>query len=184
MAQLKQATFAGGCFWCMQQCFEVLDAVHKVQVGYMAYKDNAIKNPSYKQVCTGNSGHLEVVQITFDSALIDYNKLLKTFFRQIDPTDSAGQFADKGSQYLAAILFHDATQKTKAQNIIQAIEQSGIFSQKICVLVLAATVFYPAEAYHQGFYKTNPDHYKQYSTSSGRKAFITSCAINYDNIDF
>ena len=184
MVNLEQATFAGGCFWCMQQCFEILEGVSKVQVGYMAYQDNAIKNPSYEQICTGNSGHLEVVKMTFDTAIIDYEKLLKTFFRQIDPTDDQGQFADKGSQYLSAILFHNEIQKNHAETMIKTLDQAKIFNKKVCVQVLEARVFYAAEAYHQDYYKNNPQHYQRYSIGSGRKAFISNCAVNYESIGF
>jgi peptide methionine sulfoxide reductase msrA/msrB len=165
----KIATFAGGCFWCMVQPFERLDGVHEVLTGYIGgYREN----PSYAQVSMGNTGHFEAVQIKYDPSVISYDRLLATFWKQIDPTDPAGQFADKGLQYRTAIFFHDEEQKKLAEASKVEIEMSGRFGVPIAVKILEASGFYPAEEYHQDYHKKNPDHYRRYKYGSGRAKYL------------
>ena len=163
------ATFAGGCFWCMESPFEGVKGVDTVISGYMGGK---VEDPTYEQVSSGNTGHLEVVQVRFDPAVISYPELLDIFWRQIDPTDAGGQFADRGSQYKTAIFVHDEAQRRSAEASKAALSKSGLFDQPIVTDVLDAETFYEAEDYHQDYCIVNPERYQRYKKGSGREDFI------------
>ncbi len=165
----EKATLAGGCFWCLEPPFEDLDGVQDVVSGYIG---GTVEDPTYEQVCTGKTGHYEAVQITYDPSVISYEKLLETFWRQIDPTDPGGQFADRGSQYQTAIFYHNDSQKQIAQESKQKLDHSGIFDRLVVTKILPAATFYPAEEYHQDYYKTCPVPYKRYRAGSGRESFL------------
>ncbi|GAB6178818.1 hypothetical protein JCM14036_01370 [Desulfotomaculum defluvii] len=165
----KYATFAGGCFWCMVGPFQELIGVLDVKSGYTA---GHIVNPTYEDVCSGTSGHYEVIQITYDPSKVNYTLLLDTFWRQIDPTDTGGQFYDRGQQYQTAIFYHDEEQKELAFASKKELENSGRFKKPIATKILPVCNFYPAEEYHQDYHKKNPTHYKSYRTGSGRQDFI------------
>lgn len=166
--KLEKAIFAGGCFWCMQEPFEQVKGVVKVTAGYTGGK---VKNPSYEQVSTGKTGHFEAVEVTFDPQKLTYQQLLNVFWRQIDPTDSNGQFVDKGSQYRTAIFYLDEQQKKFAESSKAMLEKSGKFKKPITTMILPAQEFYPAEEYHQDYYKKSASRYKFYAENSGRKQF-------------
>lgn len=162
---LVTATFAGGCFWCMEAPFDVLPGVVSTTSGYTGgFK----KNPSYDEVSAGTTGHAEAVQITYDSTQISYAQLLQVFWRNIDPLASNRQFCDSGSQYRSAIFYHNAEQQRLALASKQQLENSGRFQQPIVTEIVAAAEFYPAEEYHQDFYKKNPLRYKAYRAGCGR----------------
>jgi peptide methionine sulfoxide reductase msrA/msrB len=163
------ATFAGGCFWCMEPPFEKLDGVYAVISGYTGGPE---KNPTYKQVSSGRTGHTEAIRIHFDPERIDYAKLLRVFWRNIDPTDARGQFVDRGSQYRPGIYWHDDEQRRLAEASRDELEQSGRFDKPLATEIEQAGAFWPAEEYHQDFYKKSPDHYKRYRAGSGRDRFI------------
>lgn len=163
------ATFAGGCFWCMVSPFEEFPGIEKVVSGYTGgHKEN----PTYEEVCSHATGHREAVQITFDSQIFPYEKLLDIFWRQIDPTDPGGQFYDRGTSYSTAIFYHNEEQKKKAEASKEALAESGRFAKPIVTEILPAGPFYPAEDYHQQFHKKNPAHYARYRKGSGRDEFI------------
>ncbi len=163
--KLAIATFAGGCFWCMEAPFDVLPGVVSTISGYIGgFK----KNPSYEEVSTGTTGHAEAVQVTYDSTQISYAQLLQVFWRNIDPLASNRQFCDSGSQYRSAIFYHNAEQQRLALATKQQLEEAGRFQQPIVTEIIAAAEFYPAEEYHQDFYKKNPLRYKAYRAGCGR----------------
>jgi peptide methionine sulfoxide reductase msrA/msrB len=166
---LDKATFAGGCFWCIESAFDGLEGVKEAVSGYTGGK---IKNPTYSEVCSGKTGHYEAVQVTFDSTKIKYKDLLDTFWRQIDPTDPTGQFADKGFQYKTAIFYHSEEQKRIAEESKKALEKSGKFDKPVVTEIKEATEFYPAEDYHQDYYKKCPVRYQNYKVGSGRESFL------------
>ncbi len=166
---VEKATFAGGCFWCMEPPFEKLDGVVEVVSGYT---DGKKENPTYEEVCTGLTGHVEAVQVTYDPRKISYSELLNAFWQNIDPTDERGQFADKGSQYRTAIFFHSEEQKKLAEDSKRALDESGIFNEPVVTEIRQATTFYPAEEYHQDYYKTCPVQYNAYKVGSGRQRYI------------
>ena len=166
---MEKATFAGGCFWCMEQPFEELDGVFKVDSGYTG---GTTKNPTYEEVSSGTTGHVEAIQITYDPSRITYNQLLDIFWMQIDPTDDEGQFSDRGTQYRTAIFYHDKNQRELAEKSKSNLTKSGKFSNPIATEVRKASTFYKAEDYHQDYYKTCPAKYSRYKSGSGRKAFI------------
>ncbi len=163
------ATFAGGCFWCMETPFEKLDGVTAVISGYCGGDE---QNPTYEQVGSGTTGHAESVQIHFDATKISYQQLLDVFWRQIDPTDAGGQFVDRGSQYRSAIFVHDAEQRRLAQASKEALARSGRFSKPLVTEIVDYVRFWPAEEYHQDFFRKNPVRYHSYRAGSGRDAFI------------
>ncbi len=163
------ATFAGGCFWCMEPPFEGLHGVRSVVSGYTGGPE---KNPTYKQVSMGRTGHTEAVQIVFRPDAISYDKLLDIFWRSMDPTDAGGQFADRGSQYRPGIFVHDESQRKAAEASRKALAASGRFEKPIVVEITDFEAFYPAEDYHQDYYRTNTDHYKRYRKGSGREGFL------------
>lgn len=166
---MERATFAGGCFWCMVQPFDELPGIHSITSGYTGGKT---ENPTYKQVKTGETGHYEAVQIEYDPILFPYEKLLSLFWVQIDPTDPDGQFQDRGSQYKAAVFFHNDEQKRLAQQSLTELEQSGRFSKPIVTEILPVAPFYAAEEEHQDFYKKEKAAYKKDREQSGRDEFI------------
>ncbi len=166
---LRKATFAGGCFWCMELPFERLDGVKEVVSGYTG---GNIEDPSYEEVSTGKTDHYEAVQISFNPKEITYRELLQVYWRQIDPTDPGGQFADRGSQYRTAIFYHDGRQKEIAEKSKRKLEKSGIFDKPIASEILPFENFYEAEEHHQEYYKKNPSRYDSYKQNSGRKKFI------------
>ncbi|OIO59142.1 MAG: peptide-methionine (S)-S-oxide reductase [Verrucomicrobia bacterium CG_4_10_14_3_um_filter_43_23] len=163
--QSSKAYFAGGCFWCIEAAFDQPSTagILKVTSGYMG---GHVKNPTYEQVCTGKTGHYEVVEISYDPGKILYNDLLETFWHNIDPSDNAGQFADRGSQYLTAIFYCDEDQKHIAEESKALI--TARLGLPIVTDILPASEFYPAEDYHQRYYKTNPTRYTAYKEGSGR----------------
>lgn len=167
--KFKFATFAGGCFWCMIPPFKELEGVIEVVAGYTG---GHIKNPSYEQVCSGNTGHYEAVKIKYDTQRIQYKKLLDIFWSQIDPTDPKGQFFDKGSQYYTAIFYHDEEQRKLAETSKRDLENEEIFDRPVVTKIIEASEFYPAEEYHQDYHLKNPEHYLSYKIGSGREAFI------------
>ena len=165
----KLATFAGGCFWCMQPPFRMLDGVTDVVSGYAG---GLKENPTYEEVSSGTTGHLEAVQVTYDPKKVSYETLLDVFWKQIDPTDPTGQFADKGSQYKTAIFYHDDEQKRLAEASKKNLDASGIFTTPVATVIRPYTNFYRAEEYHQDYDKKNPTRYTQYKVFSGREPFI------------
>ncbi len=168
-AELEKATFAGGCFWCMEEPFEKLNGVTAAVSGFMG---GDLTNPTYKQVSSGGTGHLEVVQITFDPKKVSYEDLLEVFWRNIDPTDADGQFVDRGAQYATAIFYHNEEQKKSAELSKNKQENSKRFSKPLVTPLRPAMTFTPAEQYHQDFYKNSTKKYKYYRYRSGRDDFI------------
>lgn len=168
-AVMKVATFAGGCFWCMEPPFEKLQGVKQVISGYTG---GTSQNPTYKDVSYGSTGHVEAVQIHYDSTQVSYKDLLEVFWRNIDPTDNGGQFVDRGDSYLTAIYYHGAEQKKQAQESKKRLEASKRYTLKIVTPIIEAKEFYAAEDYHQDYYKKNPVRYKYYRFRSGRDQFI------------
>lgn len=166
----SKAIFAGGCFWCMESPFEKLPGVIGVQSGYTG---GDLKNPTYDQVSSGKTKHLEAVEISFDSSQISYEQLLEVFWRQVDPTDAGGQFVDRGPQYGTGIFYLNDSQRLLAEQSKKKLEASGRFRpKKIVTPVVKAKAFYSAEGYHQDYYKTHPIKYKYYRFRSGRDQFI------------
>ncbi|TFV94797.1 peptide-methionine (S)-S-oxide reductase MsrA [Algoriphagus kandeliae] len=163
------ATFAGGCFWCVEAPFEDLDGVITVISGYAGGKE---KNPTYGEVSSGRTSHRESVQITFDPEVISYSELVDIFWQTYDPTDVGGSFYDRGSQYESAIFYHSAEQKKVAEESKKSLDESGRFEKPIATPIIKYTNFYPAEEYHQDYYKKNPVDYYAYRKGSGRDAFI------------
>lgn len=174
---MEKATFAGGCFWCMVTPFDELPGISEVISGYTGgHKEN----PTYEEVCSHTTGHYEAVQITFDPDIFPYEKLVQLFWQQIDPTDDGGQFHDRGDSYRTAIFYHNEKQKEIALASKEALEKSGKFTKPIVTKILPATIFYPAEEYHQYFYKKNPFHYQMYRKGSGRDEFIKKHWYQFD----
>lgn len=167
---MEKATFAGGCFWCMVKPFDQFDGIEKVTSGYMG---GHIENPTYEDVKRGDSGHVEVVEIVFDPAIFSYERLLEIYWMQIDPTDAGGQFQDRGESYKTVIFTHNDAQKTAAQHSKQQLAESGRFKKPIVTEIQEAQAFWPAEDYHQDYYKKEEAHYKEDRANSGRDEFIT-----------
>lgn len=166
---MEKATFAGGCFWCMVTPFEELPGIEGIVSGYMG---GQVENPTYEQVKTGTTGHFEVVQITYDPALISYERLLELYWIQTDPTDDGGQFQDRGPQYAPAIFYHTEEQRIAAEASRDVLAASGRFTAPIVTKIIPATTFFAAEDYHQDYHKKNPKHYKEDRAISGRDEFI------------
>ena len=160
---LSRATFAGGCFWCMEPPYDELEGVISTISGYIG---GTKKNPTYEQVSAGTTGHTEAVEVTYDPKKISYEKLLEVFWRNIDPLTANAQFCDSGSQYRSAIFYHDQTQQTLAEASKKRLQSR--FKQPIVTEIVRASEFYPAEDYHQDYYKKNPIRYKFYRYSCGR----------------
>lgn len=168
--QLTKATFSGGCFWCVEADFEKLPGVIEVISGYSG---GHIENPVYEQVSNGTSGHIETVQVYFDSTRISYSDLLQAYWRQIDPTDAKGQFVDRGKQYRSVIFYHNSSQQQQAVLSKQQLQASARYDKPIVTEILPAMPFYKAEAYHQNYYRKNPIRYKYYRYNSGRDQYLT-----------
>ena len=160
---LEKAVFAGGCFWCMQPPFEKLKGVTKVVAGYTGGQG---ENPSYEDYA--EKGHIEAVEVTYDPSVISYSELLDIFWHQIDPTDKGGQFVDRGPQYASAVFYLNDEQKRLAEESKKKLAASGDFKEPIATEVLNASKFYPAENYHQDYYKKSSPQYKFYRMNSGR----------------
>jgi peptide methionine sulfoxide reductase msrA/msrB len=163
------ATFAGGCFWCMEPPFKKLEGVLKVVVGYTG---GTKKNPTYEDVSAGGTGHLEAVQVTFDPERISYLKIVDVFWKNIDPTDATGQFADQGSQYRSAIFYSTLEQRELAEATKSDLEKSLVFKKPVATMIIPAAIFYPAEEYHQDYFLKNSADYHRYRQGSGRDAFL------------
>ncbi len=163
------ATIAGGCFWCIEAPFEKIDGVKKVISGYAGGKE---KNPSYKEVSSGRTSHVEAVQVYFDPQVISYTEILDIFWKQFDPTDDGGSFYDRGFQYTSVVFYHNDEQKRVAEKSKNQLSRSGIFGNPIVTPIKEFTNFYPAEEYHQDFYKKDPNRYYSYRKGSGRDKFI------------
>jgi peptide-methionine (S)-S-oxide reductase len=160
-----KAYFAGGCFWCMEEAFEKVDGVIAVVSGYMG---GTVATPTYEQVSAGQTGHAESVEVSYDPAKVSYQKLLDAFWHNIDPVAPNAQFCDHGSQYRSAVFYGTDEEKRMSEESKSAIEQSKRFHEPIVTQLVKATTFYPAEEYHQDFYKKNPIRYKYYKFSCGR----------------
>lgn len=161
------ATFGGGCFWCVEEAFDKVPGVISTTSGFMG---GHVKNPSYDQVSTGGTGHNEVVQVVYDPKKVAYAQLLDAFWHNIDPTQFNGQFCDHGSQYRSEIYYHDEDQRKAAEASRAALMKNKPFKGEIRTLIARATEFYPAEEYHQDYYKKNPIRYKYYKTACGRES--------------
>ncbi|WP_058307688.1 peptide-methionine (S)-S-oxide reductase MsrA [Gracilibacillus massiliensis] len=167
--KFEKATFAGGCFWCMVKPFDQWDGVESVISGYTG---GDLKNPSYEEVKKGTTGHYEAVQIKYEPEKINYQQILDLYWPQIDPTDDGGQFHDRGPQYRTAIFYHNEEQQSLAIDSKKALENENRFQKEIVTEILPAATFYPAEEYHQEFYKKNEKEYKLDREQSGRDEFI------------
>jgi len=165
--KLQTATFAGGCFWCVEADFEKVPGVVKVISGYAGGRQD---NPTYQDYA--RKGHVEVVQVVYDPQRVTYKELLDYFWRHIDPTDAGGQFVDRGKEYRSAIFYQDDEQRRLAEESKQALARSGPFKKPIVTEILPLTKFYPAEEYHQNYYKKKPVRYKYYRWNSGRDQFL------------
>jgi len=166
---VEKASFAGGCFWCMQHPFDKLEGVISTTVGYTGGQRT---HPNYKEVSAGGTGHAEAVLIKYDPSKISYQQLLSVFWRQIDPTDAGGQFVDRGDQYRTAIFYHNNKQRQLAEQSRAALEASGRFNKPIVTRIVAASTFWPAEEYHQHYADKNPIRYRFYRYYSGRDQYL------------
>lgn len=164
---LETGTLAGGCFWCIEAAFEGLDGVYEATSGYTGGDE---VNPTYEEVTSKSTGHYEAVQISYDPSIITYSEILDFYWKQIDPTDDEGQFVDRGPQYRTAIFYHDETQKAMAKESREALDSSGDLDGPVVTDILPATVFYPAEEYHQDYYKKRTVQYQVYKKGSGRES--------------
>ena len=165
----EKATFAGGCFWCMEPPFDKLDGVVSTTAGYTGDPE---KNPAYEDVASGKTGHVEAIQIVYDPSRVSYAELLDVFWQNIDPTQVDGQFVDRGRQYRTAVFYHDEAQREAAIASKEALEKSGRYNGPIVTEILEADEFYPAENYHQDYYRKNPIRYKLYRHGSGRDQYL------------
>jgi peptide-methionine (S)-S-oxide reductase len=163
------ATFAGGCFWCMEPPFDALEGVHSTTSGYIGGR---VVEPSYEQVSSGGTGHIEAVQVVYDPALVDYETLLDVFWRNVDPTDAGGQFCDRGEQYGTAIFVHTPEQRMVAEASRRSLIESHRLGAPIVTPIRFATEFYVAEDYHQNYYETHPVRYKFYRRGCGRDGVL------------
>lgn len=170
MAKNSQiATLAGGCFWCTESDFEKLDGVTDVVSGYAGGHQD---NPTYKQVSSGKSGHIEVIQVTYDADILSYEQIIDHLFRHMDPTDNQGSFVDRGPQYRPAIFYHTPEQKAVAEQFINEVDKAEIYSKPIATELIEYTVFFPAEEYHQDYYKKSKVRYNYYRYASGRDQYL------------
>ncbi|QTJ42731.1 peptide-methionine (S)-S-oxide reductase MsrA [Dolosigranulum pigrum] len=165
----KTAVFAGGCFWCMVKPFDSLDGIEQVLSGYTG---GHVENPTYEEVCSGTTGHTEAVEITYDPSKMSYEELVNIYWQQTDPTDASGQFADRGDSYRPVIFYENAEEKAIAEQSKRELDASGRFTKPIVVSIEEKETFYPAEDYHQDFYKKNNAHYTRYRKGSGRDDFL------------
>ena len=164
---MERAIFAGGCFWCMIQPFDELPGIHSVMSGYTG---GHVENPTYEQVCSHTTGHTEAVEIIFDPELISFKELVEIYWQQTDPTDAFGQFEDRGDNYRPVIFYFNEEQKAVAEASKQALQDSGRFDKPIVTSIEAAHPFYPAELYHQDYYKKNPANFER--SHARREAFL------------
>lgn len=163
------ATLAGGCFWCLVKPFTSYPGIESVVSGYSGGHTD---NPTYESVSTNQTGHVEAVQITYNPEITSFENILDVYFKTFDPTDNGGQFFDRGEHYEPGIFYHDETQKKAAEAKIQQLNEQAIFDKPVITPIKPYKNFYPAEHYHQDYYKKNPLHYEQYQRGSGRKGFI------------
>ncbi len=168
-ATLEEAVFAGGCFWCVEADFEKVDGVSEVISGYTGGRR---ENPTYREVSSGQTGHLEAVRVRYDPARVSYRQLLEVFWRHVDPTDPDGQFVDRGPQYRTAIFYKNENQRRAALESKRQLEASGRFDRPVITEILKLDAFYPAEDYHQDYYRINPLRYRFYRMNSGRDRFL------------
>ncbi len=166
---VEKATFAGGCFWCMEWPYEAKEGVVDVIAGYTGGDK---ENPTYEEVSRGTTGHVEAVLVTYDPTKVTYQELLDIFWRQINPPDPFGQFGDRGSQYKTVIFYHNEEQKKLAEESKRALDESGKFDKPIATEIRPASEFYKAEEYHQDYFDKNSVHYNMYKKGSGREDFI------------
>ena len=166
---VETATFAGGCFWCVESDFEKVEGVLEVVSGYTGGRK---ENPTYEEVSSGDTGHVEAVQVVYDASKVTYEALLDVFWRHVDPMDPDGQFVDRGPQYRTAIFYHDDEQKRLAEESVERMNKSGRFENPVVTNIIPLTVFYRAEDYHQDYYKKKPIRYKLYRYNSGRDQFL------------
>ncbi|MCG7200547.1 peptide-methionine (S)-S-oxide reductase MsrA [Marinobacter pelagius] len=178
---LAVATFAGGCFWCVEAGYEKVPGVVEAVSGYAG---GSVENPTYKQVSSGSTGHTEAVQVYYDPDEITYEGLLQGLWRMMDPTDANGQFVDRGKQYRPAIFYHNPEQKRLAEAAKQELQASGIYDKPVVIEIVPLDTFYPAEKYHQDYYKKNPLRYKFYTFNSGRYQFIEKIYGENYELDF
>ena len=164
-ATLEVATFAGGCFWCMEEAFDEVPGVVSTTSGYTGGR---LESPTYEQVSGGDTGHVEAVQVIFDPAVVSYARLLDAFWRNVDPTDDGGQFCDRGPQYVSVVYVRNERQRRLAEASKEALAEARPFP--ILTPILAATTFWDAESYHQDYYRKNPVRYRFYKFNCGRKA--------------
>ena len=167
---IRKATFSGGCFWCTEADLEKLPGVVKVISGYTGGNK---ENPTYEEVSSGTTGHVEAVQVYYDPSKITYEKLLDFFWKHIDPTDPGGQFVDRGPQYRSIIFYHDEDQKRLAEKSKETLDKSGRFNKPVMTEIIKFTKFYKAEEYHQDYYKKHPLKYSYYRYWSGRDQFLS-----------
>ncbi|MCG9630488.1 peptide-methionine (R)-S-oxide reductase MsrB [Vibrio sp. Isolate30] len=163
------ATLAGGCFWCTESDLEKLNGVIDVVSGYSGGK---LENPTYKQVASGKTEHIEVIKVVYDPSVVNYEQVLDQFFRHIDPTDDKGSFVDRGPQYRPAVFYHDAEQKEIAQNFMNEIEEANLFGAPLKTELIEFKKFWPAEDYHQDYYKKSKVRYNYYRYASGRDQYL------------
>ena len=168
-AELPSAYFAGGCFWCMQYAFDRVKGVKKTVVGYTGGK---AASPDYEEVSSGTTGHAESIQVIYDPKEVTYPQLLDAFWHSIDPTAVDRQFADRGTQYRTAIFYRNDEEKKLAEDSKAALGKSGKFDKPIATQIVPASQFFPAEDYHQEYYKKNPGHFQAYEIGSGRAGYI------------
>ena len=166
---LSIATFAGGCFWCTEADFEKVPGVVEAVSGYSG---GSVENPTYEQVSSGSTGHIEAIQVYYDPDRVSYTQLLDKLWRVMDPTDEGGSFVDRGYQYSSAVFYHNEEQRQTAEASRKVLDESGIFSRPIVTPIRPLDVFYPAEEYHQNYYLKNPIRYKYYRNNSGRDQFL------------
>lgn len=169
LAEPGRAVFAGGCFWCMQPPFDNTPGVLATEVGYCG---GSLPNPTYDEVSRGDSGHLEAVRVIYDPAEVSYAELLEVFWHNIDPTQGDGQFADRGPQYRTAIFVSNAEERQQAEMSKARLQASGKFQSPVVTEIREAATFFPAEDYHQEYYRKNAVHYQLYKRGSGRAGFI------------
>lgn len=170
-AEEAVATFAGGCFWCMQPPYDKLPGVLSTTVGYTG---GTTKDPSYSEVSSGTTGHAEAIEVRFDPAKVSYRELLAVFWKNVDPTDASGQFCDRGNQYRSEIFVHDDEQRRAAEQSKKEIEAARALPGPIVTQIVAAGKFYPAEPYHQKYYQKNPIRYSFYRRGCGRDARLAA----------
>ena len=168
--RLETAIFAGGCFWCTEADFDKVSGVVSTVSGYIG---GSVDEPTYEQVTTGSTGHYEAVKVSYDPERVTYEELVDHYFRTIDPTDPSGQFCDKGPSYRTAIFVDDANERQTAENEIATIDQSGVLPGPVVTKVIDASTFWPAEDYHQDYYRTNPVRYKFYREGCRRDKKLT-----------